>query len=359
MQPQAPTLSSSQERNPEAKLKTGIQFLAFETLDQIAQYLFYTPADLTSFMLVCRYMALVAEDVRYKTIIIEGTVGRKQLSNLLSGSDPSKRCLLKILRIWYRGWTPNLQTLWLNIDNAGCAHLIECMKRSGLTRKAEHPAVVIRDISIGPFSFLTLPNLHYLRITGPFKIGSIGAYRHLSELEMQKPLNHEEFAEVISIAEGNTCLALPILSHAFPNIRNLAFDKASLVVKDVLQLVGATDPLFRHTRNLLLNRRYACRVPKRALAHQHGEYEGLTRLTMDSQLELVATRHQRLVRIGIGRNLFELDNSGTFQHALLDFSSETAIWDRIFGVQFSTSRFSGVPPRPGRRLISAHFRYVD
>ncbi|KAF6742486.1 hypothetical protein DFP72DRAFT_1081880 [Ephemerocybe angulata] len=404
-------MTSSASKPPPRQPKPWILFLAFELLDEIAQYISDTPSDLTSFMLSCRQTAFVAESVRYTTITVEGSPGRKLLSTLLSGSPTANRYLLKISRIWYRGWydceifllssllcevlhrTSNLRTLWLNIDPAGCAQLTDCMKRLGLMRIAHHPATILRDIHLGAdaSSPLNLPNLLYLRITGAFQIANIAAHRYLSELEMHQVLNHEEFAKFISTAEDghlgssletlsiklnrtlDTCLTLPILSHAFPNLRNLALDKSSLVVKarryffchhealltlvqEVLSLLAAETPVFRCVRNLVLNRRYACRALKRGLSSPCGEYEGLTRSAMDQQLEEVAARHRRLVRIGIGRNLFELNKLGTFQHTLLDFSSTE--WDRIFGVQFSASCISGAPPRH-RRRISTHFGYTN
>ncbi|KAF6745499.1 hypothetical protein DFP72DRAFT_1077464 [Ephemerocybe angulata] len=310
---------------------SGIHFLAFETLYEIAAYLEDTPSDLTSLMLSCRHFALVTETVRYTTIVIEGSPGRRLLSTLLSGSEASERYLSKVTRMWYRGWydcevfllssllcgvlarTPKLRTLWLEVDPTGCAQLTDCMKRFGLIRIAKHPASVLEDISLGLASSpFTLPNLSYVRIAGASGVANIASHRSLSELDMHKTLDNSEFADLISSAEGSclgqsletlsigvnglvdTCLALPILSHAFPNIRNLSLEKTSLVVKDVLDLISMKPPLFRRARNLVLNRRYAYSVPKRGLSVADGGYEGLKRFAMDTQLSAIAREHKCL-----------------------------------------------------------------
>ncbi|KAF6746285.1 hypothetical protein DFP72DRAFT_855545 [Ephemerocybe angulata] len=264
----ANTTCSGTSSKADIRTSACILSLANETLYLIADILAREPIDLTSFMLSCKPLAAIAENVRYSGLMISGVPGRRLMSTLLSGTTAATRYCITVKRVWFRGsggcdmhlmssllaeMLPRLgglTALWLEASPLDAIQLMERMRKNGMIRERIHPAFFIRDVaSSGPCTPLKNPCLKFVRLSGDPVMAGIIAHRRLEELDMSHLMDHDEFAHFISNAEHSNLgdalksltiklgriikieLALPLIATAFPELVSLTIEQTQLSVK--------------------------------------------------------------------------------------------------------------------------------
>ncbi|KAJ2922082.1 hypothetical protein H1R20_g15013, partial [Candolleomyces eurysporus] len=360
----APELGGTHQR--------GIQTLANETLSMIAERTMDDDRAFTGLMLASPRLAGVCEYLRYTSVTVQGTRGRRLLATLISGTPTSKRYCKLVKRAWFRYWhetemylvstlmcealplMDNLITLRIDAHTIDEAHTLNRMDRAGLIRASLHPAFLLGSSTSNEilFSPLTLAKLENYMVSGSFSLVALTNHRTLSEIYLDCFMDRDDLAEFISKAEctilGHSLqtlsvkfvrsislrLAIPLLSKAFPMIKNMSIEQASMEVLAALDVIGGETTNFVHLRHLALNRRLAFPLLKWG-----SKLEGNKPLSdaVHLKLQTMHFKHAKLSYFGMGKVLWVKVEGGSFVEAKCLNSCDW--WDNVIGKQFHTDLY--------------------
>ena len=245
---------------------TNIESLANETLTQVAEHVIDDDIAFTGLMLTCKRLAGVCEYLRYTSLSVQGSKGRRLLAMLLSGSPTANRYCRRVKRAWFKYWHDaemyivsalmcevlpllvNLITLRIDAHTIDVNHTLNWMTRSGLIRSCRHPAYSLETLSssASTFSLLTLPNVQNIMIAGNYTLASIANHRSLTELTLESFLDYDDLADFLAGAEntllGKTLsvlsiklvrsidlrMTVPVLSMSLRKLNRLSIEQAAL-----------------------------------------------------------------------------------------------------------------------------------
>jgi hypothetical protein len=265
-----PTTSPSSTRSPPEAECLTIQDLANETLSEVAEYLVNDPTAFTNLMLTCQRLTGVCEYIRYTSLSVQGSKGRRLLATLISGTPTAARYCKRAKRAWFKYWheaemyimsalmcealplMDNLITLRIDAHTINVPHALDRMSKMGLIRLGHHPAFSAESMSRsasklgGPYSPLTLPSVQNLMISGSYALSYIANHRPLTELNLESFLDYDDLADFVANAEetllGDTLsilslkvvrsvdlsTTLPLVSSTFPMLQRLSLKQASM-----------------------------------------------------------------------------------------------------------------------------------
>jgi hypothetical protein len=192
--------------------------LANETLAEVAAYLKDRPRDVTALMLVNKRLAEVCEYLRYSTLTVQGSLGRRLIATLLSGTVLARKYCTTVKRIWFRfsrdaemyllstmmsdvlPLLKSLITLKIDTHTLDTQHALGRLRKSGVVRSSLHPASVLSliDSSSSLASSLNLPSLSYFMVSGLCDLSVISAYRSMYEVNIDSFMDYREFAKFVS-----------------------------------------------------------------------------------------------------------------------------------------------------------------
>ncbi|KAF6750740.1 hypothetical protein DFP72DRAFT_851541 [Ephemerocybe angulata] len=309
--------------------------LANETLTIVAALLASAPVALTRFMLACRRTVDVGEHVRYSSLILSGAQGRRLMAALLSGSTNIPSLLgwadsdLHLNTALLADVLPrlsNLKALWLDANPLDAIHLMERMKKNGIVRSRVHPALVIGDMASGsPSSSLTLVSLDVAHFLDHDDLANF--------LSASENTVLGDTLETLSLKLGKSLdigLALPLVRHAYPNLRNFSLEQKQLDIRAVLDCFTVPSLPWRKLRVLVLNRLYPYRIPRWGTTFA---CEGLSKDDMAALLSRISVWVESFGRLG-GYGYFVRK---VFKYP--DVERHADGWTSIFGEQLELDRF--------------------